>query len=185
MTVEGGYTSQDYYTAESFEGGGPVIPIELTKFERENKTSLFRILLDSGVKVKIEGVDRSVGMSEAFYLVGFERQAVEVGPVEGEVSFTFKRVDGKGIHLLCNREEDTSVAKLMFCDLTKDSLRRLLYERGEPNKKLYLRQIIFNGQDHRLELTIGDNPHDPEGKDVLRLISTVQLGGRVEELNQF
>jgi len=189
MTVETndgkiGYTSQDYFTAEGFEGNGPVIPIELRKFEEEKKTSLFRKLLDSGVKVEIVGLDISVGMSEAFYLVGFEEQTVEVGPVEGEIDFTFKRIDGKSVWLLHKKEENNLIMKLTFCDLTKDSLRRLLFKQGEPNYRNYLRRILFSMEDHRLELTIGDNPNNPNGKDFLKFISTVQLDGRVEELNQ-
>ena len=62
----------EYFTAESFQGHGPVIPVELKQFEREEKTSLFRKLLDCGVI--IEGLEISVSMPEAFYLVGFENK---------------------------------------------------------------------------------------------------------------
>jgi len=173
------YTSQEYFTAESFQGCGPVIPVELKKFEREEKTSLYRKLLDCGVI--IEGLERNFSMPEAFYLVGFEKQTVAVGPVEGEIGFCFKRIDGKAFYLHFRTEEEASLMRLSFCDFTDDSLRTLIFEPGLPNTP-YLRKIFFDTQNHILELTVGDKPQDPKGRDALKFRSVVQLAGRVEKL---
>ena len=71
--------------------------------------------------------------------------------------------------------------RLSFCDFTDTSLKTLIFEPGQPNTP-YLRKILFDTQGHILELTVGNKPQDPKGRDVLKFRSVVQLAGKVEKL---